>query len=291
MTDACTEIVRRDDPHLFATALFAPEPARSRLMVLYAFDIELSRATAASAEPLIGRMRLQWWRDVIGGAAATSELSAPDVAGAVSELVVRYGGALLFGAMIDGHECELDAPMDWPAHYHWADYRFAPRFCAAVRLLTDGGVAPLFPPSEMTALTSQDGATALLSMQFHLLGQAAGAAFAVEHAADMARRGHATLLPSVSPNELAALGRGKLLESLRKDYRRIAERQLQQVSSLRRTARPWDARIIPALLPLSRAVRVLRIARRPDFSLGHLDRIDRPFDGLRLAWRARSGRW
>ena len=50
MSQACADIVRRDDPQLYKTALFAPEPARSRLMVLYAFDIELSRATRASAE-------------------------------------------------------------------------------------------------------------------------------------------------------------------------------------------------------------------------------------------------
>ncbi len=53
-------MVRRLDPDLFHTALFAPEPARQRLMVLYAFDIELSRAAARAAEPLIAAMRLQW---------------------------------------------------------------------------------------------------------------------------------------------------------------------------------------------------------------------------------------
>ena len=63
-------LVRRLDPDLFHAALFAPEPARERWMVLHAFDIELSRAAARAAEPLIARMRLQWWRDVVAGVAA-----------------------------------------------------------------------------------------------------------------------------------------------------------------------------------------------------------------------------
>ena len=43
------DLVRRLDPELFHTALFASEPGRDWLMVLYAFDIELSRAAARSS--------------------------------------------------------------------------------------------------------------------------------------------------------------------------------------------------------------------------------------------------
>ena len=38
---APAQMVRSHDPDLFHAALFAPEPARERLMGLYAFDIEL----------------------------------------------------------------------------------------------------------------------------------------------------------------------------------------------------------------------------------------------------------
>jgi phytoene synthase len=74
-------LVRQLDPDLFHAALFAPEPARERLMVLYAYDIELSKAAMRSAEPLIARMRLQWWRDLVAGIGAGEPPRQHEVAG------------------------------------------------------------------------------------------------------------------------------------------------------------------------------------------------------------------
>ena len=43
----------------------APMPQRGALMVLYAFNIEVSRAPWVTQEELIAEMRLQWWKDAI----------------------------------------------------------------------------------------------------------------------------------------------------------------------------------------------------------------------------------
>lgn len=63
--EACAEIVQRGDPDRFAAIMAAPTAARARLFPLYAFNLEVARAPWVSKEPMIGEMRLQWWRDVV----------------------------------------------------------------------------------------------------------------------------------------------------------------------------------------------------------------------------------
>jgi phytoene synthase len=62
-----TDLVRREDRGRFVTALFAPEQARPRLLAIYAFNAELDRVSRTVSEPMLGQMRLQWWRDLITG--------------------------------------------------------------------------------------------------------------------------------------------------------------------------------------------------------------------------------
>ena len=83
------ELVERGDPDRFLAAMAAPPKARAVLMALYAVNIEVARAPWASQEPLIARMRLQWWRDALdaieagkpvqGGEAATALAALPNV--------------------------------------------------------------------------------------------------------------------------------------------------------------------------------------------------------------------
>jgi phytoene synthase len=66
----CAERVRRYDNDRFLTALFAPAGHRESLFTLYAFNLELARLREAVHEPLIGRIRLQWWRETMDAAYA-----------------------------------------------------------------------------------------------------------------------------------------------------------------------------------------------------------------------------
>lgn len=59
--------VRRHDRERFVTALFAPPQGREGLMVLYAFNLELSRIRENVREAMAGMIRLQWWREVLDG--------------------------------------------------------------------------------------------------------------------------------------------------------------------------------------------------------------------------------
>ncbi|NND19194.1 MAG: squalene/phytoene synthase family protein, partial [Silicimonas sp.] len=62
---ACADIVAKGDPDRFAAAMAAPVAARRVLFPLYAFNVEVSRAPWVTSEPMIGEMRLQWWRDAL----------------------------------------------------------------------------------------------------------------------------------------------------------------------------------------------------------------------------------
>lgn len=73
--------VRRHDRDRFSAALFAPPQARERLMVLYAFNLELAKIRENVREAMAGMIRLQWWREVLNGGraaeAARHPLAAP----------------------------------------------------------------------------------------------------------------------------------------------------------------------------------------------------------------------
>lgn len=63
--DACADLVKKGDPDRYLSVMAAPVEARDRLLVLYAFNLEVARAPWASKEELIAEMRLQWWLDTI----------------------------------------------------------------------------------------------------------------------------------------------------------------------------------------------------------------------------------
>jgi phytoene synthase len=61
----CAELVRQQDSDRYLTALFAPPPRRADLLAPYAFNAEVARGREAVSEPMLGHIRLQWWRDAI----------------------------------------------------------------------------------------------------------------------------------------------------------------------------------------------------------------------------------
>lgn len=63
----CAAEVRRHDRDRFLTALFAPADRREELFALYAFANEVAKTRETVSEPMIGRIRLQWWREALDG--------------------------------------------------------------------------------------------------------------------------------------------------------------------------------------------------------------------------------
>jgi phytoene synthase len=61
----CAGEVSRHDPERFLTALFAPDRCRESLLALYAFNLEIAKIREVVSEPMLGEIRLQWWREAI----------------------------------------------------------------------------------------------------------------------------------------------------------------------------------------------------------------------------------
>jgi phytoene/squalene synthetase len=55
--------VRAADPDRYFTVLFAPAEQRPFLFALYAFNAEVSRIAETVREPMLGAIRLEWWRE------------------------------------------------------------------------------------------------------------------------------------------------------------------------------------------------------------------------------------
>jgi phytoene synthase len=57
--------VREHDPDRFLSALFAPSAQRASLFALYALNHEIARIGEAVTQPMLGEIRLQWWRETL----------------------------------------------------------------------------------------------------------------------------------------------------------------------------------------------------------------------------------
>lgn len=79
--DPCRELLDAEDRDRALSLAFAPEDRRADLAALYAFNVEIARVRDQISQPLPGEIRLQWWRDVIAGAAETEATPGGGAAG------------------------------------------------------------------------------------------------------------------------------------------------------------------------------------------------------------------
>jgi phytoene synthase len=63
----CAQQVRRYDPDRYFASLMAPGASRNSIIALYAFNLEIAKIREVVSESMLGRIRLQWWRDTIEG--------------------------------------------------------------------------------------------------------------------------------------------------------------------------------------------------------------------------------
>jgi phytoene synthase len=111
-------LVRRHDRDRYQTAVFAPAARREALFALYAFNWEIARVRESVTQPMLGRIRLQWWCEVIdaayaGGAVRRHEVAAPLTAAIGAFRLPRAP----FDRLIDARERDLDGtpPADMAA--------------------------------------------------------------------------------------------------------------------------------------------------------------------------------
>jgi NADH dehydrogenase [ubiquinone] 1 alpha subcomplex assembly factor 6 len=279
-TDYIADLVRREDRDRFLTAMFVPADRRDDVLALYAFNIELARIRDNVSETLIGRMKLQWWRDVVAGICAGqgAPLGNP-VTQALNQAITRHKLLQeLLERMISTREREMDTD----------DTGFA--FASAVELenYAEGTAASLIQLA-LHILGATDDVSRQAARHVGIGTALTGILRAVlVHAAD-----NRLLLPKESVSSAGLSGVQDLtpknvgpVSHVVRDLAATAEAHLAKARSLSvpRTA-------IPALMGATISSRYLTTLRRAQFDLTHTRVLNMRASVLALMWAAWRGKF
>jgi NADH dehydrogenase [ubiquinone] 1 alpha subcomplex assembly factor 6 len=104
-------LLRRHDRDRYQTALFAPPARRAGLFAIYAFNYEIARVRDRVSEPILGRIRLEWWRENIADIFAGGPVRRHEIVAALAETVRRRPlSRAHFERLIAAREADLEAP-------------------------------------------------------------------------------------------------------------------------------------------------------------------------------------
>lgn len=100
--------LRRHDRDRYLTTLFAPAERRGALVALYAFNFEVAKTREIVREPLLGRIRLQWWRESIDAIYRGAPLRQHEIIEPLATAIRRHDLTRYhFDRLIDAREADL----------------------------------------------------------------------------------------------------------------------------------------------------------------------------------------
>jgi phytoene synthase len=144
MTEDLDDLIRRVDPDRWLSSRFVEDAGqRADVVAIYAFDHELARAPKVASNPLLGEIRLTWWREALDEIYEGRHVRHHPTAQALAEVVKRHGLAREpLEAMIDARYRELDAtPMSGAEAVAWAQETAGRAAEVAARILDAAGAA------------------------------------------------------------------------------------------------------------------------------------------------------
>ena len=102
------ELVRRHDHDRFLVSLLAPADRRADLWALLAFNLEIARVREAVSQPIIGQIRLQWWRDAIDEIYTGKLVRRHEVVDPLAVAIAKHRLTRThFDTLIDGRDFDL----------------------------------------------------------------------------------------------------------------------------------------------------------------------------------------
>lgn len=116
-------MVKRVDPDRWLSSRLIADPsARADVIAVYAFDYEIGRAPKVASNPLMGEIRLTWWREVLDEAFENRHVRHhPTAEGLAAAIRGRNLPRAPLDEMIDARYRELDAePMNLADALQWA---------------------------------------------------------------------------------------------------------------------------------------------------------------------------
>lgn len=267
----CASLVRTGDHDRFLCALFAPAAAREHLFALYAFNLELARIREQVSEPMLGEIRLQWWRESVDAIYAGHAVRAHPVLRALQEAIADCALP----------RAGLDALLDARAH-DFADAPFA--HLSALEEYADASAAGLMRLS----LHILGGALPYEGVR--RAGIACGLSGIARSAGFHAARGQIFLpmdmvqAEGVSANEILSQKNNAGLHGVIMQLCAAAEAHL---AGARQALGKIPQQQLPAVLPAALAGTYLKQMRRPDYDPLH---VPQPMPAyrrqMRLLWAA-----
>lgn len=114
---------------------YAPHDRRAGLMVLAQFDREMGMILRTTREPLVGQMRLTWWREAVIALDHRAPPAQPVLQGLAAQVMPLGVGGAALGRIIEGWEALLGEPLDLEAVEQFALDRGGGLFAAMARVL------------------------------------------------------------------------------------------------------------------------------------------------------------
>ncbi|HEV7372590.1 phytoene/squalene synthase family protein [Arenibaculum sp.] len=273
----CGREVRRHDNDRYQTCLFAPADRREGLFALYAFNVEIAKTREVVTEPILGQIRLQWWREAVeelfGGTVRRHE-----VVQGLAEAVAAHGlSRASIERLIDAREADLDdePPATLDCLVSYAEVTGAPLAQLALEVLGVRGEAAMAAARHVGIAWALTGL--LRAVPFHA-------------------RSRRLYLPrdlldrhDVAPGRLFEM---KAPEGLREVVRAVAATAADHLREARARRRDVPRAALPALLPATLAdVYLSALAKAGHDPYDARFQVADPLRPLRLAGRALIGRY
>ncbi|MCM2472202.1 phytoene/squalene synthase family protein [Rhizobium sp. CG5] len=240
-------MLRDTDRDRYLACLLSPADTRGALAALYAFNAEIARVRDLVKEPLPGEVRLQYWRDLLAGAAHGATAANPVAAGLLQAIARHHLPLKPLLDMVDARVFDL---YDDPIGERSALEGYAGETASAViqlaSLVLDGEAAARSADRAGHAGVAQAIAGLLLLMPQH---RARGQVYVPSEILAATGLDRDSFLAGQERSRISAA------------VEAFAGLGLDHLAKARSLGRP-DASILPAYLPVSLAGPVLGLARR-----------------------------
>jgi hypothetical protein len=111
---SCHAIAKANDEDRYLVAMLAPESAGRHLATLLAFNVEVSKIHRVVSEPMLGEIRLQWWREVLDQIYSNQPVHSHEVTLALQDTISALSlPREHFDALLDAHGRDFyERPVD-----------------------------------------------------------------------------------------------------------------------------------------------------------------------------------
>nr|WP_279380411.1 squalene/phytoene synthase family protein [Polymorphobacter multimanifer] len=89
--------MRQRDREMWLATLYAPSRARPGLVALFALDRTLAEVAMTATDPMVGAIKLAWWRDALAALDGGRAPDEPRLQAAAAQLLPAMSGAELAG--------------------------------------------------------------------------------------------------------------------------------------------------------------------------------------------------